>query len=108
MLGSVMLFMLRKKATYDTLFQKMTAKMPGLKSCLQVYCTDREKPLREALGQESERSVAFLCESHLKRTIQDKCSNLQISKADTSITFNDIFGSEGRVRLRQTSVQRKA
>ncbi|CAH3180108.1 unnamed protein product, partial [Porites lobata] len=30
------------KATYITLFQKITARLPGVKAFLQVYCTDGE------------------------------------------------------------------
>ena len=94
-LGPLMLCMLKDKATYVTLFQKMTAKMPGLKAYLHPCCSDGEKPLCEALSQEFERSVAFLCKSHVNCNIQDKCSNLKISKALTSIIVNYIFDSEG-------------
>ena len=73
----------------------MTAKMPELKVFLQAHCSDGEKPLRQALGQELERSVAFPCKNHVKQNIQDKCSKVQISQAVTNVIFNDIFGSEG-------------
>lgn len=73
----------------------MTAKMPGFKAYLQACCSDGEKPLLEALSQVFERSVAFLCKNHVKHNVQDICSNLQMSKAVTSIIVNDIFGSEG-------------
>ena len=66
LLGPIMLFMLKDKASYITLFQKMTARIPGLKVYLQAYCTDGEKALFEALGQEFERSVAFVCKIHEK------------------------------------------
>ena len=110
LLGPVMLCTLKEKATYVTLFQKMTAKMPGLKVFLQAYCNDREKPLRQVLGQEFKRSVAFLCKNHVKKNIQDKCSKLQISQAVTNVTVNDIFGSEGLVyasneRLHRTKLE---
>ena len=42
LLGPVMLCMLKDKATYITLFQKITARLPGVKAYLQVYCTDGE------------------------------------------------------------------
>lgn len=90
-----MLCMLKHKAIYVTLFQNMTAKMPGFKPYLQACCSDGEKPLLEALSQEFERSVAFLCKNHVKCSVQDKCSNLQISNAVTSIIVNDIFRSQG-------------
>ena len=80
-LGPIMLCMLKDKASYITLFQKMTARIPGLKVYLQAYCTDGEKALREALGQEFERSVAFVCKIHEKQNIKNKCSKLQISNA---------------------------
>ena len=97
LLGPIMLCMLKDKATYLALFQRMTAKVPGLKVFLQAYCSDGEKPLRQALGQEFERSVAFLCKNHVKQNIQDKCFKLKISQAVTSVIVNDIFGSEGLV-----------
>ena len=80
---------------YITLFQKMTARIPGLKVCLQAYCTDGEKVLREALGQEFERSVAFVCKIHEKQNIKDKCSKLQISTAVSKVIDHDIVTSEG-------------
>lgn len=49
LLGPVMLCMLKDKATYITLFQKTTARLPGVKAYLQAYCTDGELALREAL-----------------------------------------------------------
>lgn len=92
-----MLCMLKDKATYVMVFQKMTAKMPRLKVFLQAYCSDGEKPLCKALGQEFKRSVAFLCKNQVKQNIQDKYSKLQISQAVTNVIVNDIFGSEGLV-----------
>ena len=97
LLGPVMLCMLKDKATYITLFQKITARLPGVKAYLQAYCTDGELALREALGQEFERSVSFLCKLHVKQNIKEKCSKLQMSKAATEVIVNDIFGSEGLV-----------
>ena len=97
LLGPIMLCMLKDKASYITLFQKMTARIPGLKVYLQAYCTDGEKALREALGQEFERSVAFVCKIHEKQNIKDKCSKLQISNAVTKVIVHDIFGSQGLV-----------
>ncbi|CAH3181480.1 unnamed protein product, partial [Porites evermanni] len=85
------------KATYITLFQKITARLPGVKAYLQAYCTDGELALREAFGQEFERSVSFLCKLHVKQNIKEKCSKLQMSKAATEVIVNDIFGSEGLV-----------
>ena len=55
LLGPIMLCMLKDKELYITLFQKMTACIPGFKVYLQAYCTDGEKALREALGREFER-----------------------------------------------------
>ena len=64
LLAPIMLCVLKDKATYVALFQRMTAKVPGLKVFLQAYCSDGERALRQALGQEFERSVAFLCKNH--------------------------------------------
>ena len=97
LLGPIMLCMLKDKATYLALFQRMTAKVPGLKVFLQAYCSDGERPLHQALGQEFERSVPFLCKNHVKQNIQEQCFKLKISQAVTSVIVNDIFGSEGLV-----------
>ena len=92
-----MLCMLKDKATNVALFQRMTAKIPVLKVFLQAYCSDGEKALPQALGQEFERSVTVLCKNHVKQNIQDKCFKLKIPPAVTSVIVNDIFGSEGLV-----------
>ena len=91
--------MLKNKATYRyvALFQRMTAKIPGLKVFLKANCSDGEKPLRQALGQEFESSVALLCKNHVKQNIQGKLFKLKLSQAVTSVIVNDIFGSEGLV-----------
>ena len=57
MIGPMMLCLLKDKLTYLTLFQKLTAQVPGLKVHLQGYSTDSEVPLRQALAQEFERSL---------------------------------------------------
>ena len=75
----------------------MTAACAGLKFYLQPYCTDREKALRGALGQEFDRSVMFVCKIHEKQNIIDKCSKLQISNAVSKVIGDDIFNSEGLV-----------
>jgi len=80
-----------------TFIQKMTARIPGLKVYLQAYCTDGEKALRGALGQEFDRSVAFVCKIHEKQNIKDKGSKLQISNAVSKVIVDDIFNSEGLV-----------
>ena len=87
--------MLKDKESYITLFQKRIARIPGLKIYLQAYCTDGERALREALGQDFERFVAFVCQIHEKQNIKDKCSKLQISNAISKVIVNDIFDSEG-------------
>ena len=46
MIGPMMLCMLKDKATYLTLFQKLTAQVTGLKAYLQGYSTDSEASLR--------------------------------------------------------------
>ena len=77
LLGPIMLCMLRDKTSYITFFQKMTAHIPGLKVYLQAYCTDGENALRGALGQEFERSVAFMCKIRENRTLK---TNVRIYK----------------------------
>ena len=73
----------------------MTAACAGLKFYLQPYCTDREKALCGALGQEFDRSVMFVCNIHEKQNIIDKCSKLQTSNAVSKVIGDDIFNSEG-------------
>ena len=85
MVGPMMLCMLKDKSTYLTLFQKMTAQVPGLKVYLQGYSTDSEAPLRQALAQEFERSLSFLCKTHAQRNIKDKCYKLHFSQSLTSL-----------------------
>ena len=80
-----------------TFIQKMSACIPGLKVYLQAYCTDGEKALHRALGQEFDRSVAFVCKIHEKQNIKDKGSKLQISNAVSKVIVDDIFNSEGFV-----------
>ena len=63
MIGPTMLCMLKDKATYLTLFQKLTALVPGLKMYLQGYSTDGEEALRSSLAQEFGRSLSFLCKN---------------------------------------------
>ena len=59
MLGPVMLCMLKDKSTYLTLFQKLSAQVPGLQVSLKGYCTDSEEALRQALAQVFPSSVSF-------------------------------------------------
>jgi len=80
----------------------MTAHIPGLKVYLQAYCTDGEKALRGALGQDFERSVAFMCKIREKQNNKDKCSKLQISNAMSKAIVDHIFNSE---RLVQASTE---
>ena len=89
LLGPIMLCMLKDKASYIKLFQEMTARIPGLKVYLQANCTHGEKALSEALGQEFERSVAFVCKIHEKQNIKDKCSKLQISNAVKKVIVDE-------------------
>lgn len=97
MIGPMMLCMLKDKSTYLTLFQKLTAQVPGLKIHLQGYSTDSECALRDALAQEFQRSVSFLCKKHVMENIKDKCHKLHLSKAVVDVIIDDIFGSGGLV-----------
>lgn len=97
MVGPMMLCMLKDKGTYLTLFQKLTAQVPGLKKYLQGYSSDSESALRQALAQEFEKSLSFLCKLHAQKNIEEKCRKLRFSKSLTDIIINDIFGSGGLV-----------
>ena len=63
----------------------MTAQVPGLKVYLQGYYTDSEAPLRQALAQELEKSLSFLCKTHAQRNIKDKCYKLHFSQSLTGV-----------------------
>ena len=93
----MMLCMLKDKSTYLTLFQNITAQVPGLKVYLQGYSTDSEAPLRQALAQEFEKSLSFLCKPHAQRNIKDKCYKLHFSQSLTGVILGDIFGSGGLI-----------
>jgi len=97
MLGPVMLCMLKDKSTYLTLFQKLSAQVPGLQVSLKGYCTDSEEALRQALAQVFPSSVSLLCKVHAHRNIEDKCRKLRLSQSFTNDIINDIFGSGGLV-----------
>lgn len=97
MLGPVMLCMLKDKSTYLTLFQKLSAQVPGLQVSLKGYCTDSEQVLRQALAQVFPSSVSLLCKVHAQRNIEDKCRKLRLSQSFTNDIINDIFGSGGLV-----------
>jgi len=97
MLGPVMLCMLKDKSTYLTLFQKLSAQVPGLQVSLKGYCTDSEEALRQALAQVFPSSVSLLCKVHAQRNIEDKCRKLRLSQSFTNDIINDIFGSGGLV-----------
>jgi hypothetical protein len=64
---------------------------------MQGNSSDSESALRQALGQEFEKSLSFLCKIHAKKNIEEKCRNLRFSKSLTDIIINDIFGSGGLV-----------
>lgn len=97
MLGPVMLCMLKDKSTYLTLFQKLSAQVPGLQVSLKGYCTDSEEALRQALAQVFPSSVSLLCKVHAQKNIEDKCHKLRFSQSFTNDIINDIFGSGGLV-----------
>lgn len=67
MLGLVMLCMLKDKSTYLTLFQKLSAQVPGLQVNLKGYCTDSEEALRQALAQVFPNSASLLCKVHAQK-----------------------------------------
>ena len=97
MIGPMMLCMLKEKTTYLTLFQKLTAQVPGLKVYLQGYSTDAEVPLRQALAQELEQSLSFLCKIHAERNMKEKCHKLRFIQSLTNAIVGDIFGNGGLI-----------
>ncbi|KAK3746677.1 hypothetical protein QZH41_020585 [Actinostola sp. cb2023] len=76
-------------------YEKLTAKVPGLKVNLQGYSTDSEESLRQYMAQEFERAVSFLCKVHMQQNIQDKCRALEMSQRAVDTVVIDIFGSAG-------------
>ena len=95
MIGPMMLCILKEKTTYLTLFQKLTAQVPGLNVYLQGYSTDVEVSLRLALAQEFERSLSFLCKTHAERNIKNGISSvfrspLQMQLSLTSLEMVDV------------------
>ena len=99
MIGPMMLCLLKDKLTYLTLFQKLTAQVPGLKVHLQGYSTDSEVPLRQALEKEFERSLSFICKIHVQRNIKEKCRKLGLSQSLTDLIVSDIKNSFPSSRL---------
>ena len=85
--------MLKDKSTYLTLFQKLSAQVPGLQINLKGYCTDSEEALRQALAQVFPNSTSLLCKVHAQKNIEGKCRKLRLSQYLTNDIVNDIFGS---------------
>ena len=92
-----MLCMLKDKSMYLTLFQKLSAQVPGLQVNLKGYCTDSEEALRQALAQVFPNSVSLLCKVHAQKNIEEKCRKLRFSQSLTDGIVNDIFRSGGLV-----------
>ena len=91
MLGPMMLCLLKDEETYVTMFQKLTAKIPGL-HFLQGYCTDSEKALRNSLARQFPFALQFLCWIHARRNIRDQCSRkFKLSSRLTQEIITDIF-----------------
>ncbi|CAH3108651.1 unnamed protein product [Porites lobata] len=84
-------------ATYLTLFQKISAQVPGLQVNLKGYCTDSEEALRQALAQVFPNSASLLCKVHAQKNIEEKCRKLRFSQSLTNEIVHDIFGSGGLV-----------
>ena len=87
--------MLKDECTYLTVFQKMTAQMPGLKAHLQGYASDHEKSLRNAFAREFPAAVSYICVVHAKRNISEKCSELGLLKSLSLEIIKDIFRQGG-------------
>ena len=91
----MMLCMLKDQGTYLTLYQKISAHVPGIKVFLQGYASDGEMALRNALAQEFPHTIAFICTVHAKKNITERCNDLGLSKQLTSTVVCDIFGAGG-------------
>ena len=82
--------------TYLTLFQKLSAQVPGLPVSLKGYCTNSEA-LRQALVQVFPSLVSLLYKVHVQKNIEEKCRKLQFLQSPSDGIMNDIFGSGGVV-----------
>ena len=97
LLGPLMFCMLKDKSMYLTLFQKLSAQVPGLQVSLKGYCTDSEEALHQALAQVFPSLVSLLCKVHAQKNIEEKCRKLRFSQSLTDGIVNDIFRSGGLV-----------
>ncbi|XP_066917468.1 uncharacterized protein [Clytia hemisphaerica] len=103
MIGPMMLCLLKDEETYLSLFQKVTAKIQGIRQHLEGYCSDSEKALRNALAREFPRSLAFLCFIHVKKNISMYCNDtLRLSQGLSDVIIDDIFGVDGLVHAEST------
>ncbi|CAH3163407.1 unnamed protein product, partial [Porites lobata] len=93
MLGPVMLCMLKDKATYLTLFQKISAQVPGLQVNLKGYCTDSEEALRQALAQVFPNSASLLCKSLTNEIVHDIFGSGGLVYADSYEEYNQKLNS---------------
>lgn len=69
-MGPVMLCVKKDRATYQCLFQKITAQCPEIKHHLKACGTDAELPLRQALELEFPFALGFICRAHIVRNLE--------------------------------------
>ena len=104
MIGPAMLCVLKDTETYLTLFQKLTAKVPGLKVYIQGFSADGEKALELSLSHEFQSALMFLCYIHSKKNISSTCFNkFKLSRRLTNEINDDIFGKGGLVYAESSS-----
>ena len=94
-LGPVMMCTKKDRATYQSLFQKITTHCPEIKHHLKAYGTDAEPPLRQALELEFPFALGFICRTHIVRNLEHKLkSELNLSDKFFRKVVGDVFGAQ--------------
>ncbi|XP_066919345.1 uncharacterized protein [Clytia hemisphaerica] len=97
MIGPMMLCLLKDQSTYDTLYDKITSKAPGIPIYMQGTASDCEQALRNALSKAFPHSLLFNCAIHGKKNISEKMTELGLSMRLQRIIKEDIFGDGGLI-----------
>lgn len=91
----VMLCMKKDRATYQCLFQKITAQCPEIKHHQKAYGTDAEVPLQQTLEVEFPFALGFICRTHIVRNLDHKLKNeLNLSEKFFRKVVADVFGGK--------------
>ncbi|KAK3736398.1 hypothetical protein QZH41_017922 [Actinostola sp. cb2023] len=92
--------MKKDRATYQCLFQKITALYPDMKQNLKAYGTDSELPLRQALELEFPFAIGFICRTHIVRNLEHKLkSEFQLTDKFFRSMVADVFGNKSQEGL---------